>query len=549
MKKLLTMFAIVCAFLASCDSEGGDLNRTPLLKVVGPDGSDPSQPISIDGKSQEVAFTVLATADWTADIAGDEGFALSDRSGATGNTKVTVVAARNLSGATRSATVSFRLGGEERYAYTISQTEEQPYLDVDPATISIDGKSQEVAFTVLATADWTADIAGDEGFALSDRSGATGNTKVTVVAARNLSGATRSATVSFRLGGEERYAYTISQTEEQPYLDVDPATISIVGDRTEFTVAVSTNQSPWKVEIDSPDGDGWLTQQSKESASITFLAEENTTGKNRTATLKFVSELHPEVFNYVTVTQGYVVPAPTADLLDVVFAEDGTAKDVSAMGMTVELLPDPTLSTVFLEKYDRYAARFTREPSGPSAVLESGFYKVEYNDNAAFKSKLEDGYAMEVLLRRYDDPQKLQIKPFASSEGGGVSICFWADDSNQIVMETGTKNATGGNVWKTAKSGVTPLKDVYYHIVAVWDKAAGTQKIYVDGELKATNNSAGGEFRHMNTNVDKRWFGIGADPNPNDKGQISFNGEVVIARIYDDPINADQVHALWKLVK
>ena len=229
MKKLLTMFAIVCAFLASCDSEGGDLNRTPLLKVVGPDGSDPSQPISIDGKSQEVAFTVLATA------------------------------------------------------------------------------------------DWTADIAGDEGFALSDRSGATGNTKVTVVAARNLSGATRSATVSFRLGGEERYAYTISQTEEQPYLDVDPATISIVGDRTEFTVAVSTNQSPWKVEIDSPDGDGWLTQQSKESASITFLAEENTTGRNRTATLKFVSELHPEVFNYVTVTQGYVVPAPTADLLDVVF--------------------------------------------------------------------------------------------------------------------------------------------------------------------------------------------------------------------------------------
>ena len=116
-------------------------------------------------------------------------------------------------------------------------------------------------------------------------------------------------------------------------------------------------------------------------------------------------------------------------------------------------------------------------------------------------------------------------------------------------MEPGTKNATGGNVWKTAKSGVTPLKDVYYHIVAVWDKAAGTQKIYVDGELKATNNSAGGEFRHMNTNVDKRWFGIGADPNPNDKGQISFNGEVVIARIYDDPINADQVHALWKLVK
>ena len=249
---------------------------------------------------------------------------------------------------------------------------------------------------------------------------------MTVVAARNLSGATRSATVSFRLGGEERYAYTISQTEEQPYLDVDPATISIVGDRSGVHRRHSTNQSPWKVEIDSPDGDGWLTQQSKESASITFLAEENTTGRNRTATLKFVSELHPEVFNYVTVTQGYVVPAPTADLLDVVFAEDGTAKDVSAMGMTVELLPRPDpVDRLPRKKYDRYAARFTREPSGPSAVLESGFYKVEYNDNAAFKSKLEDGYAMEVLLRRYDDPQNcrsnlsLRAKAAASASVSG----------------------------------------------------------------------------------------------------------------------------------
>lgn len=453
------MLAIACAAFVSCDSDGGDLNRTPIFKVVGPNGSDPSQEISIDGKSQEVAFTVLATGDWTADIAGAEGFALSDKTGVKGNTPVTVVAARNLSGATRSATVSF-------------------YFD-----------------------------------------------------------------------NEERYAYVISQIEEQPYLDIAPTTIPIVGDRTEFTVAVSTNQTSWKVEIDSPDGDGWLTQQSKETASVTFVAAENTTGKERTATLKFVSELHPEVFNYASVTQGYVVPAPTADLLDVVFAEDGTAKDISAMNMTVELLPDETLSTIFLEKYDRYAARFSREPSGPSAVLESGFYKVEYNDNTVFKSKIEDGYTMEVLLRRYDDPKNMQIKPFASTEAGGASICFWADATNQIVMETGTKNATGGNTWKQCKTGVSPLKDVYYHIVAVWNKTDGTQKVYIDGELKATNNSAGGEFRHMNTNVNKRWFGIGADPNPNDKGQISFNGEVVIARIYDDPINSDQVYALWKLVK
>lgn len=456
MKKLLTIFAIACALLASCDSEGGDLNRTPLLKVVGPDGSDPSQPISIDGKSQEVAFTVLATT------------------------------------------------------------------------------------------DWTADIAGDEGFALSDRSGATGNTKVTVVAARNLSGATRTATVSFLLGGEERYAYTISQTEEKPYLDVTPTTVALIGDPSEFTVTVATNQPSWKVEVDSPDGAGWLTQQSKQTEAVTFAAAENMTGKSRTATLKFVSELHPEVFNYVTVTQDFVVPAPKADLLDVVFAEDGTAKDVSGMGMTVEFRPNEFVSTKYLEKYGRFAAVFTHEPG--LTKREAGYYVIEYNDNAAFKSKLEDGYTMELLFRRYDDPKKMQIKPFAATQGGGASICFWADDSNQIVMETGTDNG-GKNAWKTAKTGVTPLKDVYYHVVAVWDQTAGTQKVYIDGELKATNNSAAGKFFHMAAASGKRWFGIGADPGPNNLGEITFKGEVVIARIYDDAINAAQVHALWKLVK
>ncbi len=452
------MLAIACAAFVSCDSDGGDLNRTPIFKVVGPNGSDPSQEISIDGKSQEVAFTVLATGDWTADIAGAEGFALSDKTGVKGNTPVTVVAARNLSGATRSATVSF-------------------YFD-----------------------------------------------------------------------NEERYAYVISQIEEQPYLDVAPKTVPLSGDQTEFTIQVSTNQSEWSAQVTNSDSDeNWLTQASKDAASITFVAAENKRGKSRSADIKFVSTLHPEVFAYAAVSQGYIVQAPKADLLDVEFAADGSAKDVSAMGISVDLRPNEFVTTTYLEKYGRYAAVFTHTHG--AMKLTGGYYTVPYYDNAQFKSKIEDGYTMELLFRRYDDPLKLQIKPFAATEGGGASICFWADDSNQIVMETGTLTSTGGNSWKTCKTGVTPLKDVYYHVVAVWDKTAGTQKVYIDGELKATNNSAAGDFRHMNTNVNKRWFGIGADPGPDDTGQIAFNGEVVIARIYDDPLNAEQVYALWKLVK
>ena len=112
------------------------------------------------------------------------------------------------------------------------------------------------------------------------------------------------------------------------------------------------------------------------------------------------------------------------------------------------------------------------------------------------------------------------MKRFAEQGKPMIGHCAAALLYDNLGIARGPVSYT--HLWKTAKSGVTPLKDVYYHIVAVWDKADGTQKIYVDGELKATNNSAGGEFRHMNTNVDKRWFGIGADPTPNDKGPVSY---------------------------
>ena len=125
MKKLLTMFAIVCAFLASCDSEGGDLNRTPLLKVVGPDGSDPSQPISIDGKSQEVAFTVLATADWTAavvydDVESADWLTVTPASGTAGEQSVELSATRNYRTSDRTAYVDLACG-DQQVRLTVSQ--------------------------------------------------------------------------------------------------------------------------------------------------------------------------------------------------------------------------------------------------------------------------------------------------------------------------------------------------------------------------------------------------------------------------------------------
>lgn len=93
-----------------------------------------------------------------------------------------------------------------------------------------------------------------------------------------------------------------------------------------------------------------------------------------------------------------------------------------------------------------------------------------------------------------------------------------------------------------------PQKDTFYHTVLTWDKAEGKARCYVNGELTTTLNVTG-NFDHMVSNVNAYWFGLGADPNASDKGELSFQGTIVLARIYDDPLSSQQVNALYKLVE
>lgn len=249
----------------------------------------------------------------------------------------------------------------------------------------------------------------------------------------------------------------------------------------------------------------------------------------------------PEVFSLVTVTQAFLAPAPKADLLDVVFDEKGNGTDVSGMGMTVEKRATATMGVEFIGKYNRYAATFA--PGGVLSAQDAGYYAVEYNGNAAFKDALADGYTLEMLICRSDEPGNTQIKAFSSTQAGGTGICFRAKDGNEINFETHV-----GGSWKELYSGISPQKDVWYHCVGSWDKASGIAKLYVDGKLTATL-AAAGDFKLMDTNVGKRWFGIGADPNANDKGEATFSGKVAIARLYKDALTDAQVFSLWRNVR
>lgn len=402
-----------------------------------------------------------------------------------------------------------------------------------------DGKYQVLTYTVIATTDWKASLSSSD-FSLNPISGGVGKTAVFVTLPINETGSSRSSNLTFTCSDGTTKEFVISQKAQKPYLEIDVHDVTITGDGETFVVNVDTNQPEWSYEFG--DDAGWVVEQNRTGAQVTFSVLENTSGAKRSVDIRFYATDAPELMDYVSVVQNIPVAAPVADLLDVVFNEDGTAYDGSAMKMDVKYdRRDNDMSVVYSEKYDRYVAKFNNATIARSS-LAAGYYYIPYTTTSDFATKLADGFSYELVFCSYTDPTAKQVKPFASTQAGGTGMCFRAS-TGEINFEVHV-----GGAWCELYSGVLPRKSQYYHVVATWDKANGMALLYVDGQLTASKNTSG-DFKFMDTSVDARWFGIGADPNSKDQGEASFYGEVVIARLYDNPMSSDEVKALYKLVK
>lgn len=407
-------------------------------------------------------------------------------------------------------------------------------------TVSIDGKAQSVDFTVLSTEEWRAEVNGTDAFSLPVQTGGVGKTTVSLVAASNESGVPRTGTVTFYLGQEPKYEFRVTQEQQLPYLDALPADVSLSAEGEVFTVTIDTNQASWAYDLG--DAKSWITETARTEYTVSFEVPENTTGARRTAEIRFYAVEAPELLSYVSVGQGIPAAPPKDYILDVVFNTDRSAKDNSSLGMTVDHSRlDADVVVEYNEKFGRNVAKFNN-PTIARSGLSTGYYRIPYKTTDEFGVKLADGFSYELVFCAYYDATAKQVKPFSSTQAGGTGMCFRAS-TGEINFECHT-----GGSWRELYSGVLPVKNQYYHVVGTYDKANGICNLYVNGQLTSTVN-APGDFKFMDTNVDARWFGIGADPSGNDTGEASFYGEVVIARLYDNPMSAEEARALYKLVK
>lgn len=416
-------------------------------------------------------------------------------------------------------------------------TLEVPDCGTNPTLMQIGTGDCTVALQLLTTGEWRIEtLPADDWLTLTPSSGR-GNAEVTLTATANAQAAARQAEVRFYLGKQAVHTLSVEQAAGEAYLTVTPDSGRIPIGGGDLTLTVATNAGAWSAAVTDPEGSpcSWLTQQQAEG-SLTLTAAKNSDATKRQALVTLSVAGHPDLTRTVTVTQG----TATADLLDVVFHNDGTAADRSASHRVVQRHSGSGLLTYYNDSYGDYVARFNHDPGSSPAA---GYYKVDYAADAAFREALADGHTLEVLVMFDAEADgSSEIKPFSSMQSGGTGFLI-------TTRDRGTKLTFLPNLapdgWRWTCSDVTPARGTYYHLVGVYDQEAGKSRIYVNGELQSEIN-VWGTFQLPASG--SNWFCIGGDASSNG-AESAWRGDIALARIYDEPLPGDIVADLWAGVK
>lgn len=236
-------------------------------------------------------------------------------------------------------------------------------------------------------------------------------------------------------------------------------------------------------------------------------------------------------------------PEVKADIIDIEFLPDGGAKNVASKYLTVDPFSGSAMSTYFDSTYNRWACHFNHDGS----TVYSGFYKVDYSSSPSTISGLADGHTLECVFRSdiLSDGTK-ELKMFSSMEKGGTGFLITKSTEGATLAFNPNITTNDASNWLCCSSGINPVPGRYYHVVGVYDSREKKIHIYVDGQLKNSMDAPGVYF--MQPSESARWFGIGGDASTSNSAQASWKGDVVIARVYDEALTADDVKQLYAKV-
>ncbi len=203
-----------------------------------------------------------------------------------------------------------------------------------------------------------------------------------------------------------------------------------------------------------------------------------------------------------------------ADIFDL-SVQDGKPVDVSPNAMPITVLGSPSIEG------DNHKFNL------------NGNYKIPAIKN--HYSNLQDGFTMELSMTTGNDISTYQ-NPVSNMHAGGFG---YAVDGTNVTFAV----HLGGSYVKVRTSVEA---NTTYHFVAVYDKAVGELRLYVNGTV-ADSVSVSGNMG-LPTVDGAKYLCIGADSDATGAGEYLFEGTVHHIRIYSEPATDANILWLWSQV-
>ena len=538
MKKslLLNFVTIVSLFaFASCADDNSDYVQ-PTVTIEGADEYG-TRTLEFSNKVGSQQVEITANGDWFIRIPDDASWLTVTPSEGTASDKpisVTVDVKLNESSESRTATLALVCDEIEQKALLTVVQDKMYVLSATASRSMINKDGGDVVISVEANAGWsyTMDDAGKTWLTEKEKS----SSKLTLTASV-LDVEERTAEITFTSDVDPELQSVVKLSQKDLELYAERSKVYVSPDGGEVTLSVVTTNVPeWSVEA----VDSWITATKVDETTIKLTVGAYGTSR-REGTVNLTTPVDAEMVAPITVVQRATSQGPRADILDVVFGADGSASDIAG-GNTVKYVAGDACTIDYNNLYLRYTPTFTRSSAGTSNYTD-GYYRIDYTD--AIMSALNDGYTMEAVVMVNAAPNGNEIKAFSATTSGGMALMI-ANTGRGKGLEFIQHN---GSSWCFASTDVVPEVGVYYHLVGVYDPATSKIYCYVNGELKASAACTGIKHMTVSSGSRDRAFTIGGNTQSNTQMNGAWCGEVSLARIYDAPLTADEVKALYEDVR
>ena len=221
---------------------------------------------------------------------------------------------------------------------------------------------------------------------------------------------------------------------------------------------------------------------------------------------------------------------PKADVMDIVFNDDGTIVDASPMQNPVTIVGAPRI-----EKSLQYKMNVLCQSDEHWGYDTPNYVRIDRNEQ--LDAAIADGVTLETLVRPYFAGGKMGsdwVNLFGGFQGAGIGLIIY---NGVFDFEA----SIGG--YQDAVNDYSPVSGDWYHLIGVYNPEEGAMKLFINGKLSGRIDGLEGNVSQgSNTFLA---LGVDYEPGSSSRGSNTFTGDIALARIYDKPLTDDEVAAVY----